>query len=37
VVQLTERAYDGLSAIILQDNRGRFEGVILPGELPGAE
>ncbi len=30
-------AYEGLSAIILQDNRGRFEGVILPGELPGAE
>lgn len=30
-------AYEGLSAIILQDNRGRFEGVLLPGELSGSQ
>jgi hypothetical protein len=38
VVQLSGNgAYQGLRAIILQDNRGRFEGVLLPGDLPGSQ
>lgn len=30
-------AYEGLSAIILQDSSGGFEGVIVPGKLPTLE